>query len=118
MNRFAPSTTYLRHSLRKTNFDDVDRFRALLLLERLTLQPLRNWFEEALYVGLRDQFPLEASYLLFEITSSRFTPDQQIEAASRRSRLRLLRLRDRRLPENRERFWRERAIWIAAGGQP
>jgi hypothetical protein len=74
MNRFTPLTTYLRRRLQNTSFDDVDRFRALLLLERLTLQPLRSWYEEALYVGLREQFPDEANDLFFEIKFGKFLP--------------------------------------------
>lgn len=118
MNQFAPATAYLQWLLTRTSYDDVERFRALLVLERLALQPLKNLREEALFVGLQKLFPKEARHILVETSFCRFLPSQRTEAASRRSRARLLRIRDQSLARNRERSWRERAIWLDAGGQP
>ncbi len=116
--KFTPVTHYLQNRLRRTNYEDIEKFRALLLLERLILQPLRNWFEEALFVGLRDRFPLEAEALLFEIRFGSITLDHLTTAARRRSRSELLRIREKRRIERRDHYQRERADWFAAGGLP
>lgn len=117
MNRFSPITRYLRDRLRRTAYEDVDEFRQLLLLERLVLQPLRNWFEEALFTGLRDRFPREADALIFEFRFGSIALDHSTTATLRRSRSELLRLRDKRQPESRDHYRRERAEWFAAGGK-
>lgn len=118
MNRFAPTTAYLQRLLSQTSYDDVERFRALLLLERLALQPLRNWREEALYLGIKELYPKESANILIETSFCRFLPSQRTEAASRRSRFRLKQALERPLTRNREQCWRERAVWLDAGGQP
>ncbi len=118
MIRFVPVTGYLQARLQRTSYENIDEFRALLVLERLVLQPLRGWFEESLFIGLRQRFPQETEALIFEVMYGARYLDHQTAVAFRRSRSELLRLREKRLPENRERFWRERAVWIAAGGQP
>ncbi len=118
MNRFCPVTYYLRDRLHRTSYEDIDEFRQLLLLERLILQPLRGWFEEALFVGLRDQFPEETRTMMFEIRFGFVMPDQQTATGLRRTRSELLRLRESRRIEHREHMWRERAAWFAAGGLP
>jgi hypothetical protein len=116
--KFAPVTRYLRERLRRTSYEDIDEFRALLLLERLSCQPLRNWFEEAVYVGLRDRFPREAKLLAFQIEFGLITFDEAMLPALRRSCSVLLRLRKQRLNERSEHYRRERADWFAAGGLP
>ena len=59
MNRFIPVSSFLRKRLARTNFDDVEEFRQLLLPERLILRPLRAWPAEAMFIRLREQFPAE-----------------------------------------------------------
>lgn len=116
--KFAPVTRYLCDRLRRTTYEDIDEFRALLLLERLSLQPLRSWFEEALYVGLRDRFPMEAEALNFEIRFGLRALDASVVPALRRSCSILLRVQKTRLVERTEHYRRERASWLAAGGLP
>jgi hypothetical protein len=123
MNRFIPISAFLRKRLARTSFDNVEEFRQLLLLERLVLQPLRAWPAEAMFIGLREQFPAEARMLIREFEFRGLPPDSRHIAVLPRLRCELTRLLERRRIENREHTWgkhtwRERAAWIAAGGQP
>lgn len=118
MNRFVPVTGSLRSRLGRTSYEDVDELKALLILERLVLQPLRGWFEEALFVGLRDQFSQETEALIYEVKYGCTYLNHQTAAAFRRSRSELLRLRESQRIERRDHYCRERAEWFAAGGLP
>jgi hypothetical protein len=118
MNRFIPVSTFLRKRLARTRYDKVEEFRQLLLLERLVLRPLRAWPAEAMFIGLREQFPSETRMLIREFEFWGLPPDSRNIAALPKVRCELTRLLERRRVENGERTWRERAAWIAAGGQP
>jgi len=118
MIRFIPVTGYLQDRLRRTSYQDIDEFRALLVLERLVLQPLRGRFEEALFMGLREQFPRETEALIYEVKYGARYLDHHSAAAFRKSKSELLRLRKKRLIEHRDYYRRERAEWFAAGGLP
>lgn len=96
----------------------ADKPNSSYLELRVALQPLRNWREEALFLGLKQIFAKESANILIETSFCRFLPSQRTEAASRRSRFRLKQVLERSLPRNREQCWRERAVWLDAGGQP
>jgi hypothetical protein len=65
-DKFIPVSSFLRKRLARASFDNVDEFRQLLLRERLVLRPLRAWPAEAMFIGLRDQFPSEIRTLVRE----------------------------------------------------
>jgi hypothetical protein len=67
MNQFIPVSTFLRKRLARRSFDNVEEFRQLLLLERLVLRPLRARPAEAMFIGLRAQFPAETRTLIREV---------------------------------------------------
>ena len=118
MNQFQAVSDYLQQRIGWTRFDDVDEYRQLLLLERLILRPLRAWPAERMFIGLSEQFPRETKQLIREFAYRGITPDEHIIAAVPRHQGELARLLDSRRYENREHRWRERAAWLAAGGQP
>jgi hypothetical protein len=118
MNQFAPGSEFLRIRLRGTRYEDVEEFRALLKLEQLVLRPIRNWRDEALFIGLRDRFPAETEILIGEFEFGDTPLDDQTAAVPRQSKPELLRLREKRRIERRDFYRRERAEWFAAGGLP
>ena len=85
MNRFSPVTHYLRSRLGRTCYEDIEEYKALMILERLILQPLRGWFEETLFLGLRERFPQETRALIFEVRFGCLFPDPETATALRRS---------------------------------
>jgi hypothetical protein len=82
--------------------------RQLLLLERLVLRPPRARPGEAMFIGLRAQFPAETRMLTREFEFW-VPPDSRNIAALRRFMGELTRLPERRRVENGEHTWRERA---------
>lgn len=118
MNQFAPVSWSLRDRLRETRFEDVEEFKALLLLERLILQPLRSWRDEALFVGLKHRFPAEAEFLSWQLHGGGSELDHQTARALLRTKCEVLRLREKRRSKCQDQYCRERAAWFAAGGLP
>jgi hypothetical protein len=118
MNQFVPISWALRNRIKETRYEDVEEFKALLALERLILQPLRNWRDEALFVGLKDRFPGETEFLTWQLHSGGTELDNQTARGLLRTRCELMRLREKRRIERRDFYRRERAEWFAAGGLP
>ncbi len=118
MMLFQPISWGLRNRLRETHYEDVEEFKALLLLERLLLQPLRNWRDEALFVGLKDRFPMETGFLTWQLRGGGTELDHQTARALLQNKCEVLRLRERRQIRYRDYQQRERAAWLAAGGLP
>ncbi len=116
MNHFAPVSSYLTNRLQRTSFEDVTDFRQLLLLEQLIRHPLRGYLEEALFVGLRTQFPRECRILIAEF--DRRGIHHQMSSAPREGKSVLGALVESNRTAHREQRWRERADWILAGGLP
>lgn len=116
MSVFDPSSCYLRYRLQRTTYDDVEEFRLLLLLERLVLRPLRGRLEEAVFIGLREQYPKECRKLILEFQRRGHNRGTWASRGNRGSVLEAL-VESRRI-EHRERCWLERAEWIRAGGMP
>jgi len=117
MRQFLAVSDFLQKRIASTSFDEVEEYRQLLLLERLILRPLRAWPAERMFVGLRENFPSETRCLIREFTFRGITADERIIARMPRHESELRRLLDRGRFENREHRWRERAAWLAAGGQ-
>ncbi len=60
LNQFTPSPSTSDRQLRRTSFEDVETYKQILLLERLTFTPLRDWRGEVVFLGLCAMFPAEA----------------------------------------------------------
>jgi hypothetical protein len=112
LNQFTPLTEYLRRRLRRTSFEDVETYKQILLLERLTFTPLRDWRGEVVFLGLCAMFPAEAQILMREV---------RCEGAGNVSPSTIcLDWREFTRPRNddqRQLFWRERIAWLQAGGK-
>ena len=116
MNQFIPVSTFLRKRLARRSFDNVEEFRQLLRLERLVLRPPRarpaesDVHRSARAVPGRNQDADLRGRILG------LPPDSRNIAAS--PRFRCTRLSSGAGPRMGSTPWRERAAWIAAGGQP
>ncbi len=111
MNQFAPLTEYLRRRLKQTSFEDVERFKQLLLLERLALSPLRDWRGEVVFLGLRALFPLEAYILKREAIC-----DSAADRVANSPCLDWQQFATEPSEGQRLQLWQERIAWFEAGG--
>ena len=85
---------------------------------RLILQPLRNWRDEALFVGLKDRFPGETEFLTWEFRCGGTELNHQTARGLLRTKCEVFRLREKRQIKQRAQDCRERTAWLAAGALP
>lgn len=112
MNQFTPLTEYLRRRLRRTSFEDAETYKKILLLERLTFTPLRDWQAEVVFLGLCVMFPIEARTLMREARC-----ESAGNASALTTCLNWREFAGSTSDDQRQEIWRERVAWMEAGGK-